>query len=44
MQKLNLDFEENNLILGIDLGERTGLSVFYYGKEIESHFIHLLKN
>ena len=38
MQKLNLDFEENNLILGIDPGERTGLSVFYYGKEIESSF------
>lgn len=36
MQKLNLDFDENNLILGIDPGERTGLSVFYYGKEIGS--------
>ncbi len=38
MQKLNLDFEEDNLILGIDPGQRIGLSVFYYGKEIESSF------
>jgi len=38
MQKLNLDYEENDLILGIDPGERTGLSVSYYGKEIESSF------
>jgi hypothetical protein len=38
MQKLNLHFEEENLILGIDPGQRTGLSIFYYGKEIESSF------
>ena len=38
MQKLNLDFEENTLILGIDPGQRIGLSVFYYGKEIENSF------
>ena len=38
MQKLNLDFEEDLLILGVDPGERIGLSVFYYGKEIESSF------
>ena len=38
IQKLNLDFEENELIIGIDPGKRIGLSVFYYGKEIESSF------
>ncbi len=38
MQKLNLDFEEEELVLGVDPGQRTGLSVFYYGKEIESSF------
>ena len=38
MQKLNLDFEEEILILGIDPGQRIGLSVFYYGQEIESSF------
>ena len=36
MQKLKLDFEEENLILGIDPGQRMGLSIFYYGIEIES--------
>ena len=38
IQKLNLDFEEEVLILGIDPGNRIGLSIFYYGKEIESSF------
>lgn len=38
MQKLNFDFEEEELVLGVDPGQRTGLSVFYYGKEIESSF------
>lgn len=38
MQKLNLDFEEEILILGIDPGQRIGLSVFYYGQEIERSF------
>ena len=38
MQKLNLDFEEEVLILGIDPGKRIGLSIFYYGQEIESSF------
>ncbi len=37
MQRLNPDFEED-LILGIDPGQRIGLSIFYYGKEIESSF------
>ena len=38
MQRLNSDFEEEDLILGVDPGQRTSLSVFYYGKEIESSF------
>lgn len=38
MQKLNLYFEEEVLILGVDPGQRIGLSIFYYGKEIESSF------
>ncbi|MGB0855844.1 MAG: hypothetical protein ACPGQP_02290 [Nitrosopumilus sp.] len=38
MQKLDLIFEEEFLILGIDPGQRIGLSIFYYGKEIESSF------
>ena len=37
MQRLNPDFEED-LILGVDPGQRIGLSIFYYGKEIESSF------
>jgi len=35
MQRLNPDFEED-LILGVDPGQRIGLSIFYCGKEIES--------
>ena len=35
MQKLNLSFEEENLILGVDPSQRMGLSVFYYVMEIE---------
>ena len=38
LQKLGLDYEEDNLIIGIDPGKRIGLSVFYYGKEIENSF------
>ena len=37
MQILNPDFEED-LILGVDPGQRNGLSIFYYGKEIGSSF------
>ena len=44
MQKLNLDFEEEDLILGVDPGERIGLSIFYYGKEIESSFFYSLED
>ena len=36
MQILDPDFED--LILGVDPGQRIGLSVFYYGKEIGSSF------
>ena len=36
LQKLNLEYEDEKLVLGIDPGSRIGLSVFYYGKEIES--------
>ena len=35
VQKMDPGFEKNELILGIDPGQRTGLSVFYFGKEIE---------
>ena len=38
MQKLNLSFDVDDLVLGIDPGERTGLSIFYYGREIECSF------
>jgi len=38
LQKLNLDYEENDLVIGIDPGHQIGLSVFYFGKEIESSF------
>lgn len=38
LQKLDLDFEEETLVFGIDPGDRIGLSVYYYGKEIESSF------
>lgn len=36
IQKLDSEFEEDELIIGIDPGHRIGLSVFYFGKEIES--------
>ncbi|HUT05981.1 MAG TPA: hypothetical protein VMW74_04740 [Nitrosopumilaceae archaeon] len=38
IQKLNLDYDEKDLVIGIDPVELIGLSVFYYGKEIESSF------
>jgi hypothetical protein len=37
IQKLCLKYEEN-LIIGVDPGQRTGLSIFYFGKEIENSF------
>ena len=36
LQKLNLNYDENDLVMGIDPGKQIGLSVFYFGKEIES--------
>lgn len=38
MQKLSFNFEEEDLVLGVDPGLRIGLSVCYFGKEIESSF------
>ena len=35
-QKLEAGFHESTLVLGIDPGNRMGLSVFYYQNEIES--------
>lgn len=37
IQKLSMGYEQD-LIIGIDPGQIIGLSVFYYGKEIESSF------
>ena len=53
LQKLDMRFEEDDLVLGVDPGQRIGLSISYYGKEIEgsfyssadelvSHMIHVL--
>ena len=38
IQKLDLGFDQEELLIGIDPGHRIGLSVFYYGREIESSF------
>lgn len=38
IQKLDFGFEESNLIIGVDPGIRTGLSITYYGQEIERSF------
>ena len=35
IKKLEGGLDKNELVLGIDPGHRTGLSVFYFGKEIE---------
>ena len=43
IQKLHLDFEESNLLFGIDPGQRIGLSIFYYDKEIESSLFFSVK-
>lgn len=37
VQKLNLGYEEN-LIIGVDPGKQIGLSIFYFGREIENSF------
>ena len=36
LQKLDLLYEKEELIIGVDPGSRIGLSIFYFGKEIES--------
>ena len=36
LQKLGLRFEKEELVIGVDPGNRIGLSIFYYGIEIES--------
>lgn len=36
IKELDLGLEKDELVIGIDPGHRIGLSVFYYGKEIES--------
>ena len=38
IHKLELGYQNDFLILGIDPGKRIGLSIFYCGKEIESSF------
>ena len=38
IQKLDLGFDKEELVVGIDPGQRIGVSVFYYGREIESSF------
>ncbi|MDH3191898.1 MAG: hypothetical protein OEM18_04350 [Nitrosopumilus sp.] len=38
IQKLDLGFDPEELVIGVDPGQMTGLSVFYYGREIESSF------
>lgn len=44
IQKLDLGFDKEELIIGIDPGQRIGLSVFYYGREIESSFHSSVEN
>lgn len=38
IQKLNLEYDEKDLVIGVDPGQQIGLSIFYYGKEIENSF------
>lgn len=44
IQKLDLGFEQDYLIIGIDPGKRIGLSISYYGKEIESSLYSSVEN
>lgn len=37
IQKLNLGYEED-LVIGVDPGQRIGLSILYFGREIENSF------
>ena len=36
IQKLDMGFEQEELVIGVDPGQRIGLSIFYFGQEIES--------
>ena len=38
IQKLQVGLDKSELVIGIDPGYRSGLSVYYYGKEIERSF------
>ena len=38
IQKLNFNYAEKDLVIGIDPGQQIGVSIFYFGKEIESSF------
>jgi len=40
MQKLDSTHYSNELLIGIDPGKRIGLSIYYYGKEVE-HSLHV---
>ena len=44
IQKLSLGYEEQDLVIGIDPGKRIGMSVFYFGKEIESSIHSSIEN
>ena len=39
MQKLDSTHYSNELLIGIDPGKRMGLSIYYYGREVE-HSVH----
>ena len=36
LEKMELTYDNEELVIGVDPGSRIGLSIFYYGKEIES--------
>ena len=38
LQKLGTERYADELLIGIDPGKRIGLSIYYYGKEIENSF------
>ena len=40
MQKLGSTYSSDELLIGIDPGKRIGLSVYYYGREVE-HSLHI---
>lgn len=44
IQKLELGFEEDDLIIGVDPGSRIGISIFFCGKEIENSLYNSVDN